>query len=184
MGCTRASQKKQIENNIQTEIIYNEPEHHKPNILKKELTKNINLESNNNQFITEQLNDNKNEISLKRKEILNELCEKIRADKKRIGSIMKLRKELRYEKYKKAEIIDLDIIKKKDSPLSKDEVTKFFKEYPSKQYFINFKLEMKDPLMLDNGIIYYYTPASRVYLNPDSMFMLSGLRNLASIDMR
>ena len=36
----------------------------------------------------------------------------------------------------------------------------------------------------DAGTIYYYTLASRIYLNPNSSYMFAGLSNLRSIDMR
>ena len=39
MGCTKSSQKSELENNKENEIIYNEPNHNNPNLLKKQLTK-------------------------------------------------------------------------------------------------------------------------------------------------
>ena len=49
MGCSKCSQKKELENSKNNEIIYNEPEHNKPNLLKRELSKNFILESINTQ---------------------------------------------------------------------------------------------------------------------------------------
>ena len=39
MGCTKSSQKQEIEDDKQAEIVYNESLHHNPNILTKESNK-------------------------------------------------------------------------------------------------------------------------------------------------
>ena len=73
MGCTKSSQKSELENNKENEIIYNEPNHNNPNLLKKQLTKNFILESLNNQITTEN-QTNKNELPLEEeKKLLNNI---------------------------------------------------------------------------------------------------------------
>ena len=189
MGCTKSSQKQEIEDDKQAEIVYNESLHHNPNILTKESNKIFFFESINLQNMTEASKNNncRNEISLEQKKRLNELSEKIRKDRKRLKSLtkcqihileMQKRKHFRLEKLKNAEFIDFNLIIKNDSPLSKEEINNFFQENPPKQYSVNLKLEKKDPLKLDKGIIYYgewdmifYTRHGRgIQIWPDGSF--------------
>ena len=90
MGCSKCSQKKELENSKNNEIIYNEPEHNKPNLLKRELSKNFILESINTQLTQE--NKYNKEIPLEEQKKLVEMTEKIKADKKKKEAITKMPK--------------------------------------------------------------------------------------------
>ena len=48
----------------------------------------------------------------------------------------------------------IDLIEKK-IPLTKSEIIKFFEDYPKKNENVHLKLDKKDPLLLENNIIYY-----------------------------
>jgi hypothetical protein len=162
MGCTKCSQKKELENSRNNEIIYNEPEHNKPNLLKRELTKNFILESLNSQIMQENQHDK--EIPLEEQKKLIEIIEKIKVDKKKMRLLqkcqshllgMQLRKKLRVEALKKSETINLDLFSERELPMPKEEIIKFFDEYPQKKESSILKVEKKEPVMLEKNIIYY-----------------------------
>ena len=162
MGCSKCSQKKELENSKNNEIIYNEPEHNKPNLLKRELSKNFILESINTQLTQE--NKYNKEIPLEEQKKLVEMTEKIKADKKKMRLLqkcqshligMQLRKKLRVETLKKSETINFELLSEKELPIPKEEVIKFFDEYPQKNENIDLKVEKKEPLILEKNIIYY-----------------------------
>ena len=69
---------------------------------------------------------------------------------------MQLRKKMRVENLKKSETINFDALSEKNLPLSKDEIIKFFEEYPPKNNNNNLKIEKKEPLMLEKNKILYY----------------------------
>ena len=68
---------------------------------------------------------------------------------------MQLRKKLRVETLKKSETINFELLSEKELPIPKEEVIKFFDEYPQKNENIDLKVEKKEPLILEKNIIYY-----------------------------
>ena len=162
MGCTKCSQNKDEDNSKEQEIVYSEPDHHKPNSLKRELTKNFILESLNTQMVTEQTN--KNEIPIEEEKKLVEMVESIKADKKKMRLLkkcqshilgMQLRKKMRVDNLKRSESINFNLLAQKELPISKNEIEKFFEDYPPIGVRGNIKVEKKEPLMLENRILYY-----------------------------
>lgn len=162
MGCTKCSIKSIFEFNKETEIIYSEPNHRNPNVLKKVQT-NFILETLNTQM-NQETQQNKNELPVEEEQKLVEMTKEIKMDKRKMRLLrkcqshilgMQLRKKIRVEKLKKSETIDFDLLVEKELPLHKGEIIKFFEDYPPKAQHENLKLEKKEPLVLENRIIYY-----------------------------
>ena len=162
MGCTKSSQKELLENNKETEIVY-EPNQHKPNYLRKQITKNGITGSLISKIVSES-QTSKNELPLVEKEKLVELTDALRSDKKKMRLLkkcqshilgMQFRKKIRIDNLKKSEEINLDLLYEKNINLPKDEIVKFFENYPPINDNDNIIIEKKDPLILENNIIYY-----------------------------
>ena len=160
MGCAKCNQSKEFENNKETEIVYNQI--YSQQQLNSKPNKNFILETFNNQINTE--TSNRNEMSLVEAQKLSEMIEVIKLDKNKIRIIKKfqshirgiqLRRKLRIENLKKSEAINFNELMDKKLPLSKCEMVQFFDEYPPKIEDNALKLDKKDPLILDNHIIYY-----------------------------
>ena len=159
MGCAKCNHKKDIEN--KNEFIYNDSQ----NKIKKEVTKNFIIEELNNQGNQEtEPNNNKIEIPVEEKQKLAEMKEDIKLDKNKMKLLrkcqarirgMQFRRNQRKEKFQNAKKINFDLLIGKDFPLQKDEIDKFFDDYPQKNKDETLKLERKGSLMFENRIIYY-----------------------------
>ena len=164
MGCTKCSQKKVLENNKETEIVYNEPNHNKPILLNRQSTKNFILESLSTQMILD-TQQSKFNLPIEEEKKLAELIEKIKMDSKKMKLLQKCqshfrgmykRKKMRIDNLINSETIELDLLSNKDLPISKEEIKKFFEETPPKKEKEDIKItiEKKEPLKLENNIIY------------------------------
>ena len=158
MGCTKCSQSKENENS--NEIIYKEPEQS----FKKTETNNFIIEELNNKENQEVPNTNEVPLVEEEKQKLAEITEELKMDKNKMKLLrrcqsrihgIQFRKKLRKEKLKRSETINFDLLIGKDSPIKRDEIIKFFVDYPPKNKDERLKLEKKDPLMLEYNIIYY-----------------------------
>ena len=160
MGCRNCTQRKELDNSKQNEIIYSQAMNKdilstSPNILKT----NFIFEQKNSQI------DNEEEKSSEEdKEKIVEMIESIRADRKKMKILRKfqsrilgiqLRKKIRVERFKKSQVINLDELLSKNLPLSMNEINDFFNEYPQKKENLQLKLEKREPLKLENNLIYY-----------------------------
>ena len=134
MGCVKCNQSKEVENNKQTEIIYNQTNSQQQ--LNSKPNKDFILETFNNQINTE--TSNRNEMSLVEAQKLFGMIELIKSDKNKIRIIKKfqshirgiqLRKKLRIENLKRSEVINFNELMDKKLPLSKSEMVHFFDEF-------------------------------------------------------
>ena len=162
MGCSKCGQKKLLENSKEAEIVYNDLNHSKANSLKRELTKNFIVETLITQNISKNQSNKNIHLSLEHKEKLTEMIEKIKMDKKKMRVLricqshikgMQIRRKIRIEKLTNSESIEFDLLSDKNLPISKDEITQFFYETSKKEYYY-VTIEYKEPLKLDNNILY------------------------------
>ena len=106
---------------------------------------------------------NRNNIQAEEEKKLIEMVESIKADKKKMRLLKKcqshikgihLRKKLRVDNLRRSETINFDLIGQQELPLPKEEIHKFFEDYPPLVKG-NIKVEKKEPLMQENRIFYY-----------------------------
>ena len=171
MGCKNCSQRKDLDNSKQNEIIYSQLFNKNlltpsPNILKQ----NIFCDSIQKSQIDnedEKNNDEKNKEEKSNEEDkakIVEMVESIRSDKRKMKILRKfqsrilgiqLRKKMRLESLKKSQAINFNELLSKNLPLTMNEINDFFEEYLQKKENLKLKIDKKEPLKLENNIIYY-----------------------------
>ena len=170
MGCAKCNESK--ENETQNEINYKEPE----NPIQKNESENFILEElkiqENQEIIPDKNEEPKieepknavNEVSEEEQKKLAEMTEDIKMDKNKMRLLrkcqshiqgMQFRKKIRLEKFKRSETINFDLLIGNNCPLQKEEIIRFFEDYPPKIRDEKLKLEKKEPMILESGIIYY-----------------------------
>ena len=185
MGCKNCSQRKDLDNSKQTEIIYSQVYNKNllipsPNILKQNFIfepKKSQIDNEDEKNKEEKNNEEKNKEEKNKeeknkegksneedKEKIVEMIESIRADRRKMKILrkfqsrilgMQLRKKMRLESLKKSQAINFNELLSKNLPLTMNEINDFFEEYPQKKENINLKIDKKEPLKLENNIIYY-----------------------------
>ena len=158
MGCTKCRQEVVFKENKNNEIVNPYANRSKINFKPTSI-----LEALNNQIDYNNVY-NKKEI-LQEEEInqLDEMINKIRANKRLLKIVkkcqsrilgMQYRKRVRLDNLRRAETINFDLLSKKELPLSNYQIENFFLDNPPKLSTQNIKIIKSDPIIFANEIIY------------------------------
>ena len=158
MGCTKCHQDVVFIENKKNEIVNPYTSNNKIN-----LKPNSILETLNNQIDYDNVYHRKEILREEEIKQLDELTQKIRANKRLLKILkkcqsrilgMQCRKRVRYNNLRRAETINLDLLSKKELPLNNYQIENFFLDNPPKITESNIKIIKSEPVIFQNNIIY------------------------------
>ena len=158
MGCTKCRQEVVFIENKKNEIVNPYANRSEINFKPTSI-----LEALNNQIDYNNVYNKKEILHEEEKKQLDEMINKIRVNKRLLKIVkkcqsrilgMQYRKRVRLDNLRRAETINLDLLSKKELPLSTYQIKNFFLDNPPKLSTQNIKIIKSDPIIFANEIIY------------------------------
>ena len=158
MGCTKCRQEVVFIENKKNEIVNPYANRSEINFKPTSI-----LEALNNQIDYNNVYNKKEILPEEEKKQLDEMINKIRVNKRLLKIVKKcqsrilgvqIRKRVRIDNLRRAETINLDLLSKKELPLSTYQIKNFFLDNPPKLSTQNIKIIKSDPIIFANEIIY------------------------------
>ena len=158
MGCTKCRQEVVFIENKKNEIVNPYANRSEINFKPTSI-----LEALNNQIDYNNVYNKKEILPEEEKKQLDEMINKIRVNKRLLKIVkkcqsrilgMQYRKRVRLDNLRRAETINLDLLSKKELPLSTYQIKNFFLDNPPKLSTQNIKIIKSDPIIFANEIIY------------------------------